>query len=72
MKKISKKKPKQYSQGIDTFDRMWVNMDRKELLACVKFNIDKYNIRDKGQDKEDFKKIIAYAKFGLKILGSKR
>jgi len=64
-------KPKQYDVGIDTFDRMFENMDKKELMACVRFNIDKYNIRDKGQDKKDLQKIIDYANYGLKILEQK-
>lgn len=64
-------KPKHYDVGIDTFDRMFENMDKKELMACVRFNIDKYNIRNKGQDKEDLKKIIEYAKYGLKVLEEK-
>ena len=58
-------KPKQYQIGIDTFDRAEANMTKEELLACVRFNIDKYNWRKKGQDKEDFEKIIAYAQWAL-------
>ena len=61
-------KPKQYQIGIDTFDRAEANMTNEELLACVRFNIDKYNWRKKGQDKEDFEKIIAYAQWALKQL----
>jgi hypothetical protein len=61
-------KPIQYQIGIDTFQRAEANMTKEEILACVRFNIDKYNWRKKGQDKEDFKKIIDYAKWGLKQL----
>ena len=61
-------KPKQYQIGIDTFQRAEANMTKEEVLACVRFNIDKYNWRKKGQDKEDFKKIIDYANWGLKQL----
>lgn len=61
-------KPKQYQIGIDTFDRAEANMTNEERLACVRFNIDKYNWRKKDQDKEDFEKIIAYAKWALKQL----
>ena len=64
-------KPKQYDVGIDTFERMFANMDKKELMACVRFNIDKYNIRDKGQDESDLIKIIDYAQYGLKVLREK-
>ncbi len=61
-------KPIQYQIGIDTFQRAEANMTKEEILACVKFSIDKYNWRKKGQDKEDFKKIIDYANWGLKQL----
>ena len=61
-------KPIQYQIGIDTFQRAEANMTKEEILACVKFSIDKYNWRMKGQDKEDFKKIIDYANWGLKQL----
>ena len=65
--KINKSnKPKQYQIGIDTFQRAEANMTKEEILACVKFSIDKYNWRKKGQDKEDFKKIIDYANWALK------
>ena len=37
-------------------------------MACIKFNIDKYNWRKKGQDMEDFKKIINYANFAIEVL----
>ena len=61
-------KPKQYQIGIDTFQRAESNMTKEEILACVRFKIDKYTWRKKGQDKEDFKKIIDYANWGLKQL----
>ena len=63
---IKDDKPIQYQIGIDTFQRAEANMTKEEILACVRFNIDKYNWRKKGQDKEDFKKIIDYANGGLK------
>src|SRR5690606_20769180 len=50
-------KPKQYAKGIDTFARMEANCTKEECLAFIKGNIDKYNWRLKGQDKEDFEKI---------------
>lgn len=65
---IKDTKPKQYQVGIDTFKRMEANCTLKERLAFVRGNIDKYVWRVKGQDKEDFQKIIAYAKWALKQL----
>ena len=59
-------KPIQYQIGIDTFQRAEANMTKEEILSCVKFSIDKYNWRKKGQDKEDFEKIIHYAQWALK------
>ena len=61
-------KPKQYQIGIDTFQRAEANMTKEEILACIRFNIDKYNWRKKGQDREDFEKIIKYAEWALKQL----
>jgi hypothetical protein len=61
-------KPKQYQIGIDTFERAEANLTKEEILAICKFNIDKYNWRQKGQDKEDFKKIIDYANWAVKNL----
>lgn len=59
-------KPEQYQIGIDTFERSEANMTREEILACCRFNIDKYNWRKKDQDLSDFKKIIDYANFAIK------
>lgn len=61
-------KPQHYSKGIDTFARMEANCTKEECLAFAKGNIDKYNWRTKGQDLEDFKKIIAYAQWAIKLL----
>lgn len=61
-------KPSQYQIGIDTFTRAESNMIKEEILACVRFNIDKYTWRKKGQDKQDLEKIISYAQWGLKQL----
>jgi len=61
-------KPHQYNIGIDTFERAEANMTKEELLACVRFNIDKYTWRKKGQDEDDFKKIIDYCNYALKQL----
>ena len=59
-------KPKQYQIGIDTFQRAEANMTKDQIFACVRFNIDKYNWRKKGQDREDFEKIMDYAAWALK------
>lgn len=61
-------KPKQYQIGIDTFERCEANMTKEEILACVRFNIDKYTWRNKGQDLEDLEKIISYANWAIKLL----
>ena len=61
-------KPIQYQIGIDTFERMESNCTIEERLAFVRGNIDKYNWRKKGQDKQDFEKIINYANWALKQL----
>lgn len=63
-------KPKHYSKGIDTFERMEANCTKEECLAFAKGNIDKYNWRDKGQDLEDFDKIIAYAEWAKRLLNN--
>ena len=61
-----RERPPQYNKGIDTFERMEANCSKDEILAFCRGNIDKYNWRKKGQDKEDLKKIIDYANFALK------
>ena len=61
-------KPTHYAKGIDTFARMEANCTKEECLAFIKGNIDKYNWRTKGKDKDDFKKIISYANWALKLL----
>ncbi len=59
-------KPAQYQIGIDTFERMEKNCTLEERLAFVKGSIDAYLWRKKGQDKQDFEKIINYAQWALK------
>lgn len=68
MRSDFKVKPPHYSKGIDTFARMEANCTKEECLAFAKGNIDKYNWRTKGQDLEDFDKIIAYAEWAKKML----
>ncbi len=63
-----RERPEQYAEGIDTFERMEANCSKEEILGFCKGNIDKYNFRKKGQDLEDYKKIIAYANFAIKQL----
>ena len=48
------------------------NMTLDERLGAVKWNIDKYNWRDKGQDREDFIKIKAYCDYAIKQLDNER
>lgn len=64
-------KPKHYANGIDTFERMESNCTVDECLAFAKGNIDKYNFRKKGQDLEDYTKIISYANWAIKLLNKK-
>tara|TARA_R110000822_G_scaffold252133_1_gene378826 strand:- start:474 stop:674 length:201 start_codon:yes stop_codon:yes gene_type:complete len=61
-------KPKQYEKGIDTFQRMEANCTKEEILSFCKGNIDKYCWRDKGQDLQDFIKIIDYCHFAIKSI----
>ena len=58
-------KPVQYNIGIDTFERMRANATYEEAMGFIRWNIDKYNTRQKGQDKEDYEKIISYAQEAL-------
>lgn len=58
-------KPAQYQIGIDTFERMRANATYEEAMGFIRWNIDKYNTRQKGQDKEDYEKIINYAQEAL-------
>lgn len=61
-----RERPDQYKNGIDTFERAEANMNFEEIMACVRFNIDKYVWRKKNQDRADFNKIIDYANFAIK------
>jgi hypothetical protein len=44
---------------------MRANATPEEALGFIRWNIDKYNTRKKGQDRSDLEKIIAYAKEGI-------
>lgn len=59
---INPDKPKHYDIGIDTFTRMRANATFEEAMGFIRWNIDKYNTRAKGQDEEDYKKIEEYCK----------
>lgn len=63
---VKRSKPKQYADGIDTFERMEKNATFEERIAFAKGNIDKYVWRKKDQDKQDFEKIIKYAQWAIK------
>jgi len=47
-------------QGCDTFKRMRANASYKEAEGFLKYNLDKYIHRSKGQDLEDIRKCHAY------------
>lgn len=53
-------KPSHYQIGIDTFERMRANATIEEAMGFIRWNIDKYNTRKKGQDISDYKKIKDY------------
>jgi hypothetical protein len=53
-------KPEQYQIGIDTFERMRANATFEEAMGFIKYSIDKYNTRKKGQDLSDYQKIKDY------------
>lgn len=65
-------KPKQYQVGIDTFERMKANATLEEAMGFIRWNIDKYNTRKKGQDISDYKKIIDYANEAIWWLENKK
>lgn len=65
-------KPKQYQIGIDTFERMKANATLEEAMGFIRWNIDKYNTRKKGQDISDYKKIIDYANEAIWWLENKK
>ena len=65
-------KPKQYQVGIDTFERMKANATLEEAMGFIRWNIDKYNTRKKGQDINDYKKIIDYANEAIWWLENKK
>lgn len=64
-------KPIQYQIGIDAIGIAEKNMTIDECLAIARFNITKYSYRKKNQDLEDFKKVIAYANWAIKLLNKK-
>tara|TARA_R110002051_G_scaffold308116_1_gene379535 strand:- start:24722 stop:25147 length:426 start_codon:yes stop_codon:yes gene_type:complete len=63
---VTDAKPIQYQIGIDTFERMEANATFEQKMGAVMLSIDKYLWRKKGQDRDDFVKIIDYAKWAIK------
>jgi len=61
-------RPKHYEKGHDTFAWAEHKFDLKANLNICRFNIHKYNDREKGQDKRDFEKIIDYAQRALDLI----
>ena len=61
-------RPKHYEKGHDTFAWAEHKFDLETNLNICRFNIHRYNDRDKGQDVEDFEKIIAYAQRALDLI----
>ena len=61
-------KPVHYKEGFDSFAWAERRYSTKECLAIAAFNINKYNDRDKGQDFEDFGKIVAYVEWAKKLM----
>ena len=52
----TRERPEQYKDGIDTFERAEANMSFEEVIACMRFNIDKYNWRKKDKTVMTLKK----------------
>ena len=67
-----KEKPKQYAEGIDTMQRAEANLSFEGRIGAVKWNIDKYNWRNKGCDREDFIKIKDYCDYAIKQIDAKK
>lgn len=62
------KSPKHYNKKNDPFKIMEDNCTLEEIKGAIKLNILKYALRSKGQDYEDYHKIIAYAEWGIKLM----
>jgi len=61
-------RPPHYTKGKDTFAWAEQTLTKEACLAIAAFNIHKYNTRDKGQDYEDFGKIIDYANWARSLM----
>jgi len=61
-------RPAHYTKGKDTFAWAEQTLTKEACLAIAAFNIHKYNTRDKGQDYEDFGKIIEYANWARSLM----
>jgi len=60
-------RPPHYTKGKDTFAWAEETLTKEACLAIAAFNIHKYNTRNKGQDYEDFGKIIEYANWARSL-----
>ena len=61
-------RPNHYKKGQDTFAWADEKFDVVTNVNICRFNIHKYNDRDKGEDVKDFRKVIDYAKRAIKLL----
>jgi len=61
-------RPAHYTKGKDTFAWAEQTLTKEACFAIAAFNIHKYNTRDKGQDYEDFGKIIEYANWARSLM----
>ena len=61
-------RPSHYVEGHDTFSWADNKFSVQTNVEICRFNIHKYNDRDKGEDVKDFKKVIDYAMRAIKLL----
>jgi hypothetical protein len=61
-------KPKQYTRGIDTFQRAEKNMSIEGIMAATVITVDAYIWRDKGSDYEDFVKARDWLDWCIKCM----
>lgn len=65
-------KPKQYSRGIDTFERARNNMSIEGIMAATVMTVDAYIWRDKGSDYDDFCKARDWLNYCIKAMEDHR
>ena len=61
-------RPEHYVKGKDSFAWAEDKFSTDICCAIAAFNIHKYNDRDKGQDYDDFGKIIDYANWARDLM----